>query len=269
MTMTEPQGRNQSVRRVVAASFIGTTIEWYDFFLYGTAAALVFNQLFFPDVRSARRHAGGLRHLRGRLRRPAARRDRLRPLRRPGRPQGDARADAAASWASPRSSSACCPPTRRSASGRRSLLVRAALRPGHRRRRRVGRRGADGGRARAPRAGAASTAAGRRWACPPACCCQPVVFADRPARCPRTQFLAWGWRDPVPAQRGADRRRPVHPAARCCESPAFAAASRRRGPRRRMPLARRAPHAPARGPAGHGRARSPRTAPSTSTRSSS
>jgi metabolite-proton symporter len=37
-------------RRVVLASFIGTTIEWYDFFLYGTAAALVFNQLFFPNV---------------------------------------------------------------------------------------------------------------------------------------------------------------------------------------------------------------------------
>jgi MFS transporter, MHS family, shikimate and dehydroshikimate transport protein len=37
-------------RRVVLASFIGTTIEWYDFFLYGTAAALVFNKLFFPNV---------------------------------------------------------------------------------------------------------------------------------------------------------------------------------------------------------------------------
>ncbi|MEN9572455.1 MAG: hypothetical protein RL514_310 [Verrucomicrobiota bacterium] len=39
-----------SVRRVVLASFIGTTIEWYDFFLYGTAAALVFNKLFFPNI---------------------------------------------------------------------------------------------------------------------------------------------------------------------------------------------------------------------------
>jgi metabolite-proton symporter len=36
--------------KVVAASLIGTTIEWYDFFLYGSAAALVFNKLFFPNV---------------------------------------------------------------------------------------------------------------------------------------------------------------------------------------------------------------------------
>src|SRR5947207_20975 len=32
----------------IVASTIGTTIEWYDFFLYGTAAALVFPRLFFP-----------------------------------------------------------------------------------------------------------------------------------------------------------------------------------------------------------------------------
>jgi len=37
------------LRRVVMASMIGTTIEWYDFFLYGSAAALVFNKLFFPE----------------------------------------------------------------------------------------------------------------------------------------------------------------------------------------------------------------------------
>jgi len=36
------------LRRVVMASLIGTTIEWYDFFLYGSAAALIFNHLFFP-----------------------------------------------------------------------------------------------------------------------------------------------------------------------------------------------------------------------------
>jgi metabolite-proton symporter len=43
-------GGSNQLRRVVAASFIGTTIEWYDFFLYGTAAALVFNKLFFPTL---------------------------------------------------------------------------------------------------------------------------------------------------------------------------------------------------------------------------
>ncbi|WP_329612147.1 MHS family MFS transporter [Streptomyces brevispora] len=41
--------RAANLRRIVAASLIGTTIEWYDFFLYGSAAALVFNKLFFPD----------------------------------------------------------------------------------------------------------------------------------------------------------------------------------------------------------------------------
>ncbi|MEV0172237.1 MFS transporter [Streptomyces sp. NPDC050803] len=38
-----------NLKRIVAASLIGTTIEWYDFFLYGSAAALVFNKLFFPN----------------------------------------------------------------------------------------------------------------------------------------------------------------------------------------------------------------------------
>ena len=42
-------GQASSIRKVALASFIGTAIEWYDFFLYGTAAALVFGTLFFPD----------------------------------------------------------------------------------------------------------------------------------------------------------------------------------------------------------------------------
>jgi metabolite-proton symporter len=43
------QEERTPLRRVVMASMIGTTIEWYDFFLYGSAAALVFNRLFFPS----------------------------------------------------------------------------------------------------------------------------------------------------------------------------------------------------------------------------
>jgi len=45
----ESLGRSTPITQVAFASFIGTAMEWYDFFLYGTAAALVFNQLFFPS----------------------------------------------------------------------------------------------------------------------------------------------------------------------------------------------------------------------------
>ncbi len=45
MSAPNPTG----LRRVVAASMAGTVVEWYEFFLYGTAATLVFNKLFFPQ----------------------------------------------------------------------------------------------------------------------------------------------------------------------------------------------------------------------------
>lgn len=45
---TIDQRREQ--RRVVAGTIIGTSIEWYDFFLYASAAGLVFGQLFFQPL---------------------------------------------------------------------------------------------------------------------------------------------------------------------------------------------------------------------------
>jgi MFS family permease len=44
----DEQARNKQVRLAAVASVVGTSIEWYDFFLYGTAAAIVFPAVFFP-----------------------------------------------------------------------------------------------------------------------------------------------------------------------------------------------------------------------------
>lgn len=45
--MAEPR---RQARRAGIASLVGTTLEWYDFLVYGTAAAVVLNKLFFPSV---------------------------------------------------------------------------------------------------------------------------------------------------------------------------------------------------------------------------
>ena len=44
------EATRRQLRRAVIASTVGTSIEWYDFFLYGSAAALVLNQQYFPNV---------------------------------------------------------------------------------------------------------------------------------------------------------------------------------------------------------------------------
>lgn len=45
----EDQGQGTPIRRIVGAVLIGSVIEWYDFFVYGIAAALILNTLFFPS----------------------------------------------------------------------------------------------------------------------------------------------------------------------------------------------------------------------------
>ncbi|MEV0698899.1 MFS transporter [Saccharopolyspora sp. NPDC050389] len=56
MNVPHPAGgarASSQARRAGLASFVGTTIEWYDFYIYGTASALVFGKLFFPEVSPA------------------------------------------------------------------------------------------------------------------------------------------------------------------------------------------------------------------------
>jgi hypothetical protein len=48
-TLTDEQHATE-LRKAVIAATVGTTIEWYDFFIYGTAAGLIFPALYFPKA---------------------------------------------------------------------------------------------------------------------------------------------------------------------------------------------------------------------------
>jgi hypothetical protein len=53
MTMGAPERpvtvTESEARKVAFGAFVGTALEWYDFFLFGTAASLVFNRLYFAS----------------------------------------------------------------------------------------------------------------------------------------------------------------------------------------------------------------------------
>ena len=115
-----------SPRQVLFASLIGTAIEFFDFYIYATAAVLVFPRLFFPRIRSRGGNARLARHLCDRLCRAPDRLRPVRPFRRPRRPQDHTRRGAVddgrvdgADWHS-------CRRTARSGSPRRSCSPSAA-----------------------------------------------------------------------------------------------------------------------------------------------
>ena len=78
------------MRKVILSSYFGTTIEYYDFLLYTSAASLVFAKVFFSNLSASVATILSFATLAGRLPRPPGRRHRLRPLRRPAGPQADA-----------------------------------------------------------------------------------------------------------------------------------------------------------------------------------
>ena len=176
---------------VVWASALGTAIEWYDFLIYGTAAALVFNKLFFPSfdpfvgtlaafstyaVGFVARPIGGaiIGHYGDRLGRKKMlvatmmQWDSALPDRLPADLQPDRRLGA-------------------------DPAHHFALRPGHRARWRVERRGGDGDRACRDRRGFYGSLV--QIGFPVGVAASTGIFGLM-TQLPEADFLSWGWRVP-------------------------------------------------------------------------
>ncbi len=168
-------------RRMLVSCFLGTTIEWYDFLVYGFLAPARVQRPVLPVAQPAGRHDRGVRRVCGRIRGPAARRRVLRALRRPRRAQADHGVHADPHGRLDDADGARRPPSRRSASPRRSSSSRC-------------------GSCRASRS-AASPRRGRCWR-----------WRARPATraaCSRR------WSRAAPPRARCSARSPCSPSARC------------------------------------------------------